>query len=154
MVEVTVTAHSIAKPASPRPGLDAVLKHIDTHLSEPLCLSDLAGLMCLSVWRFATVFRQHMGISPYRYVHRRRLAHAQALLQQGMPAAWVASEAGFYDQSHLTRCFRRELGLTPRQFQDHQADPTLPVGRALPLSTTPSHCLPFIPPIASREVIK
>lgn len=118
MADPIATADFNALRTPARPRLAVVLAHIDGHLSESLCLTDLAGLMHLSIWRFATVFREEMGISPYRYIHRRRLSHAQALLRQGLPAAWVASEAGFYDQSHLTRCFRRELGITPGQFQE------------------------------------
>ena len=45
------------------------------------------------------------------------LRRAQALLRQGVPAATVASEVGFYDQSHLARCFKRVCNMTPGQYQ-------------------------------------
>jgi putative hydrolase of the HAD superfamily len=97
--------------------LDGVLAHIQTHLGRPLPLAGLAALAGLSVWRFCTVFRQHLGVPPHRYIGVQRVRQAQALLRQGMPAATVASEVGFYDQSHLARCFKRVCNMTPGQYQ-------------------------------------
>ena len=44
--------------------IQRVLRHIDEHLGQPLTLSDLAEVAGLSMWRFATVFRQQVGIAP------------------------------------------------------------------------------------------
>lgn len=103
--------------------LEPALQYISAHLGEPLRLAALAALCGLSVWRFATVFRERVGVSPYRYVNARRIERAQMLLSQGMPAARAASEVGFYDQSHLNRCFKRQCGMTPREFQLHTGAP-------------------------------
>ncbi|MBK7473215.1 MAG: HAD-IA family hydrolase [Betaproteobacteria bacterium] len=97
--------------------LDGVLAHIQAHLGRPLPLAGLAALAGLSVWRFATVFRQRVGVPPHRYIRVQRVRRAQALLRAGMPAATVASEVGFYDQSHLARCFKRYCSMTPGQYQ-------------------------------------
>jgi len=70
----------------------------------------------LSMWRFATVFREQVGVAPHRYICRLRLERAQLLIRKGVPAATAASEAGFYDQSHLSRHFKSVLGMTPRQY--------------------------------------
>lgn len=103
--------------------LEPALQHIRTHLGEPLRLQALAALCGLSRWRFATVFRERIGMSPYRYVNALRIQHAQMLLRQGMPAARAASEVGFYDQSHLNRRFKRQCGMTPREFQQRAGAP-------------------------------
>ena len=96
--------------------IEQVLRHIDLHLNQPLALTELADLAGLSVWRFATVFRQQLGVSPHRYICRLRVERAKALIKEGMPAATAASEAGFYDQSHLSRHFKNVLGMTPGQY--------------------------------------
>jgi AraC-like DNA-binding protein len=70
----------------------------------------------LSVWRFATVFREQVGLSPHRYICRLRVERAQALIREGMSPAKAASEAGFYDQSHLSRHFKNWCGMTPGQY--------------------------------------
>lgn len=89
---------------------------IDAHLGDPLPLTRLAALGGLSVWRFATVFRMRTGEPPQRYVLRRRIERAQALLREGVPPSCVALETGFYDQSHLHRHFKRLCGMTPCQY--------------------------------------
>jgi len=100
--------------------LAPVLAHIAAHLAEPLPLDDLAAITGLSVWRFATVFRERVGMAPHRYVSLQRVRHAQALLRQGASLASAASEAGFCDQSHLSRRFKRLCGMTPGQYQAGQ----------------------------------
>ena len=96
-----------------------VVGFIDAHLADPLPLSTLAALGGLSVWRFATVFRIRTGEPPQRYILRRRIERAQALLREGMPPSCVALETGFYDQSHLHRHFKRLCGMTPGQYLGH-----------------------------------
>jgi transcriptional regulator GlxA family with amidase domain len=45
-----------------------------------------------------------------------RVRRAKSLLRAGLPIALVAAEAGFYDQAHLTRHFKRIVGLTPGRY--------------------------------------
>lgn len=110
--------------------LAPVLAHIDAHLSEPLPLQGLAAITGLSVWRFATVFRERMGMAPHRYVSLQRVRHAQALLRQGATLASAASESGFCDQSHLSRRFKRLCGMTPGQYQSGQTGSSPPLSSA------------------------
>ena len=104
--------------------LAPVLDHIAAHLVEPMPLDALAAITGLSVWRFATVFREHIGMAPHRYVSLQRVRHAQGLLRQGATLASAASESGFCDQSHLTRRFKRLCGMTPGQYQARSTSPS------------------------------
>ncbi|MEV6957143.1 AraC family transcriptional regulator [Streptomyces sp. NPDC051183] len=61
-------------------------------------------------------FRQAFGLPPHAYLTGRRVAVARRLLLAGMPPAQAATEAGFYDQAHLTRHFRRHVGTGPARF--------------------------------------
>jgi AraC-like DNA-binding protein len=96
--------------------LEDALAFIDAHFDQPLTLAQLAELSALSVSRFATVFRQQIGLSPYRYVCDVRVRRAQTLLLAGVPGSVVAAEVGFFDQSHLARHFKRICGMTPSSF--------------------------------------
>jgi transcriptional regulator GlxA family with amidase domain len=69
-----------------------------------------------SLHRFATVFRQEVGIPPHQYLCRLRIQHAQSLLRQGTSPIVAAVETGFFDQSHLSRHFKRLCGVTPGRF--------------------------------------
>ena len=96
------------------------IRYIDEHLDERLSLNELAAKAGLSVWRFSTVFRQHAGISPRRYICEQRVQKVQALLARGESPASAALVAGFYDQSHLCRHFKNSCGMTPGQFVSRQ----------------------------------
>lgn len=89
---------------------------MEQHFVEHLSLSQLATIANLTLFRFATVFRKEVGIPPYRYLSHLRVAHAKSLLSQGVPAAVVAAETGFFDQSHMVRHFKRICGVTPSQY--------------------------------------
>ena len=53
------------------------------------------------------------GMSPHAYQRQARVRRACALIRLGQPLADVAAAAGFADQAHLTRVFRRVVGVTP-----------------------------------------
>jgi len=73
-------------------------------------LEDLAGY---DRWQLSRDFRTLLGTSPYRYLQCRRLERAGQLLRSGVGLAAAAHEAGFADQSHFGRVFRRTFGTTP-----------------------------------------
>jgi transcriptional regulator GlxA family with amidase domain len=113
----------IPPPVRSAAAIQRVQRHINDNLNRALALSELADLAGLSIWRFATVFRQQVGVSPHRYICRLRLARAQALIRQGVPVASAATEAGFYDQSHLSRHFKTVFGITPGQYLSAAGQP-------------------------------
>jgi transcriptional regulator GlxA family with amidase domain len=94
------------------------LAYIEANFDRPVSLAQLAQLSSLSVSRFATVFREQVGLSPYRYLCELRVRRAQTLLLAGVPGSIVATEVGFFDQSHLARHFKRACGMTPSAFID------------------------------------
>ncbi|CAB3766692.1 AraC family transcriptional regulator [Burkholderia paludis] len=64
-------------------------------------------------WSLSHDFRAFYGTSPYRYLTMRRLDAVRRLLLAGVPLASAAADAGFADQSHMTRHFLKTFGLTP-----------------------------------------
>ena len=98
--------------------MQRVREYVEAHLGDRLTLADLAGVACLSPYHFSRSFKLALGIGPQRYVVQRRLERAKTLMRRtNQPLAWVAQEAGFADQSHLTSVFRRETGMTPGRFR-------------------------------------
>jgi transcriptional regulator GlxA family with amidase domain len=63
---------------------------------------------------FARAFKQTIGMPPHCYVLQRRIEHAQQMLRNTqLPLSEIALSAGFSDQSHLARHFRRMTGTSP-----------------------------------------
>jgi AraC-like DNA-binding protein len=91
--------------------------YIDENFFEPINLDDLAQRVGLTRFSLAKQFRQHFGVSPYRYVCLVRVRQAHAMMEQGPRPTEIASEVGFFDQSHLARHFKRLCGMTPRQYK-------------------------------------
>lgn len=95
----------------------AVEEFVAENLAASLSLADLAAVAHLSEYHFARLFRQTTGRTPHQFVIARRVERARQLLGDGrLSLAQVAAEVGFADQSHLTRHFRRLVGVTPGQF--------------------------------------
>lgn len=76
-------------------------------------MAELERLAGLDRWSIARQFRALFGTSPSRFRASRRLDHARRLLRGGASLAQAAAEAGFADQSHMSRQFRSTYGLTP-----------------------------------------
>ena len=98
--------------------LRQVTDYIESTLSQPITLLELANIVHLSRYHFARIFKQTTGQSPHQYVIARRLARAHTLLLTGdLPIAAIASLVGFADQSHFSSHFRRRFGITPAQLR-------------------------------------
>jgi len=109
------------------PPIRPVMSYMEEHFAEPLSLAELARMSNRSLYRFATVFRQEVGIPPHQYLCRLRIRHAQSLLRQGTSPTMAAVETGFFDQSHLSRHFKRFCGMTPGRFIASGRTPPLAV---------------------------
>lgn len=100
-----------------RPHLHTVLEFIEAHLAEDLSLMTLSARVQLSPAHFVRRFRQSTGSSPHDYIVSRRVELARALMAKGeLSLSGIAAAAGFCDQSHLTRHFKRRTGMTPASF--------------------------------------
>jgi AraC family transcriptional regulator len=98
--------------------LDAMLDFIDSRLTEPLSLNDLADQVGVSRAHFARRFRTVTGMSPHRYVTQRRVEKAKQMLREtSLCLVQIALDVGFSNQSHFTQVFHAFTGETPSQFR-------------------------------------
>ena len=91
-------------------------EYLEAYHAEPVTLAQLASIANLSPFHFLRVFRAELGLPPHAYLTQVRVARAKTLLSQGMPIPQVALETGFVDQSHLTRHFKRLVGVPPGHY--------------------------------------
>ena len=85
---------------------------------EQLRLAEVADAVGVHPVHLARVFRLKYGTPVGAYVRGLRLTWAAGRLTDSEDAiAQIAHEAGFFDQSHFTRTFRRHFGLTPQAYR-------------------------------------
>ena len=107
-------AANLAPRGLSQPQLRRLNDYIEAHLAEELTLARLAEVVHVSASHLKTLFKRSTGVPVHEYVVQRRVERARLLLTRGdMPIAQVALEAGFAHQSHMARCMRRVLGVTP-----------------------------------------
>ncbi|GHH21894.1 AraC family transcriptional regulator [Streptomyces lanatus] len=119
--------HSTARAADDTvPGADHLARTVRDRLADeltaPPSLASLATELGLSRYQLLRAFRTTMGIPPYAWLAQHRVTRARALLESGLRPAEVAGLVGFADQAHLTRWFRRVLGVTPAAYRNSVQD--------------------------------
>jgi len=96
-----------------------MVKFIETNISAPLSLEELAREACLSRFHFSRLFKSHVGIGPKQFILTLRINRAIALLRSlDLTITTVALRAGFNELGEFTRQFRKFTGLTPSAFRN------------------------------------
>ncbi|MER5597800.1 AraC family transcriptional regulator [Streptomyces sp. NPDC002265] len=100
---------------------------LDERVADGLTLDEAGGLLAAHPAHLVRAFSGAYGIAPHQYLMSRRVELARGLLLEGQPPGEVAAVAGFYDQAHLTRHFKRLVGVTPGRYR---AGASSPYGRS------------------------
>ncbi len=120
---------TLEKRWATRPGwLRRVRERLDCP-SDPPGVGELARDAAVHPRHLMRAFRQYHGCSVGEYLRRARIRRARRLLAEtSLSLAAVASDAGFYDQSHFAKLFRRATGLTPSDYRRlvNRREPPLP----------------------------
>src|SRR3569832_217000 len=104
----------LAPVAAEPPGwLARIEAYLRDHARSAFSLRALADLAGVHPVHVARVFRAHHGCTMRTFIQRLRVVHATRLIVAGAQLADAALEAGFYDQSHMTRVFRALTGMPP-----------------------------------------
>ena len=116
------SAESRNSPAG-RQQLKTVLQYIAEHYREKIKVADLADMSGFSESYFMSFFRQYVGMSCVSYLNHYRIQKAaHALEETSSPVMEIAMDHGFDNISYFNLQFRREFGMTPRQFRMRQKE--------------------------------
>ena len=96
--------------------INTICNYLEGNYTKTITLNDLSDLTGWSKYHLLRSFTKHRGISPYSYLETIRINHAKKLLEQGVKPIEVTFLTGFSDQSHFTKFFKRQIGLTPKQY--------------------------------------
>jgi AraC-like DNA-binding protein len=101
-----------------------VMAQLADRLVCPPALAEIAAGTGLSRYQLVRSFRTEVGMPPYAWLAQHRVSAARALLERGCRPAEAAALTGFADQAHLTRWFRRVVGVTPGLYRNSVQDRT------------------------------
>ncbi len=91
----------------------AIKTLVNSRLSKPVSLAELGRTIFLSPFTVSRIFHRETGVSLREYVRRLRLRTALSRILDGVQPTDVASELGFYDESHFSKAFHAEFGSPP-----------------------------------------
>jgi len=107
-----------ARSELPACRLRRVIEYVQENLQRDLRLAELSALVHMSPYHFARLFKQSTGVPPHRFLVRRRIDAARALLAaRTAPIVEIAQLVGFRTASHFTTTFRRVTGMTPSAYR-------------------------------------
>ncbi|SRR6266571_2959848 len=111
-----VPGHALSDPGREHAAVLRVRAWLDANSEQNVSIHSLASLADLSPYYLVRAFHRHVGIPPHKYQTIVRINRARKLLTSGAAISEVAYRTGFCDQSHLNRCFKRTLGVTPGKY--------------------------------------
>ena len=116
-----ILKHALQKGVPKPPGSEKtrVIKikdHIQHFYDTDISLEDLSRLAGISRYYLLRVFERETGLTPHTYLNLVRVKRARELMEKNTSIIETAHAAGFYDQSHLNRVFKKFYGITPGQF--------------------------------------
>lgn len=93
------------------------LNFIQTNLSSPITINQIARAAHVSVNTLERHFSAAVNMAPSEFVKKRRLALSQSLLRDGKSVQEAAAESGFTDYSRFIAVFKEAFGITPLQYK-------------------------------------
>jgi AraC-like DNA-binding protein len=113
----------VQRRLSPAPELKAgenrrlarAAEYIKDNCQRSLLLDEICTAASLSASYLIRAFKHRYGMTPHAYLMNSRIEYSRAQLRRGRAIAEVAAEAGFADQAHLQRAFRKFVAATPGQ---------------------------------------
>ncbi|MFD0959890.1 AraC family transcriptional regulator [Paenibacillus chungangensis] len=98
--------------------LTRIQRYVDSHLQRELTVEELASVLHLHPNYFSKYFKRHFGVSPLKYVSRKRMEHAKLLLKTSSQSIKeIAQATGFEDANYFSKTFRREVGYSPTEYR-------------------------------------
>lgn len=111
---------TLASPTADMAGMSRLIDYVHRNIDKPLLTAELADRANLSAYQLDVRIRSLFGLSIRQYLVRARVELACSRLRHtAHPISRIALDCGYGDQAAFTRQFRKSVGLTPWQYQQH-----------------------------------
>jgi AraC-like DNA-binding protein len=98
------------------PRIEDVLSFINSNLEKDLSIGMLSKEFYLNKYYLMHLFKKETGYTLYSYILKKRVIKASTLIKSNMQSGEVCSKCGFGDYSSFVRAFKKEFGLSPKQY--------------------------------------
>ncbi|RME45932.1 MAG: helix-turn-helix domain-containing protein [Chloroflexi bacterium] len=106
-------------PAHPNPLISQATTYIHRHYAEAITRGEIAAYVGVSETYLTRVFRKELGESLWQYITRYRVSQAKQLLQHSARSiSDIAGAVGYNDAAYFSNVFKKETGLSPREFRE------------------------------------
>lgn len=95
-----------------------LIYYIEDHLEEELTLDAIANEFFVSKYHISHIFKENMGVSLHQYIMKKRLYACKEVLLGNVNISEAYQSFGFRDYSSFYRAFKKEFGISPKEFKD------------------------------------
>ena len=94
-----------------------IISYVEENLEDQLSLDDIAGKFFVSKYYVAHLFKDTLGISLHQYIIKKRLSECRDAITSGEPITSAYERFGFRDYSSFFKSFKKEYGMSPKEYQ-------------------------------------
>lgn len=100
------------------PYISKSIKYINDNIKKKLTINEICQYINLSKFYFSRMFKEEVGVTPYRYILDCKIEAVKHDLDDGVDINTVVSKYDFYDLSHLNKNFIKVYGITALEYQE------------------------------------